>query len=669
MSATIRRAAFLAHRDQRRQRQAYARPTFWAGFNTSGVGNLDPSLTINSQTETPVFRYNGLDAADPTLPAWTYGDTLTLAGSGSDPTFDTGAPLLGAEDGSFQGAGGTAFQASGNSLGDITTEDVVLEFVGTVPTSAHTTIPRIAAHRALGTGWVFYRTTSNNAALYFSDGTNSAQVSSAVLVQQAWYHIIIFVDRSGSAQIYINGSASGSAVSFSSVGSITVAQPLTLCAESDLSNDGDGHVAYLAMWAAASWLDTHLQTTVAQERFRRLVGIWPQVADGTADPTVAQRATTAHLDKTEGSARKLYLVGKHWLRCCSRDDSQGVAVSGYLAEEAATNTCLRSQEFGTSPWAAVQCSISADALAAPDGAQTADTIVEDVSFTSSSCDVRQFISIVNTTKYVFSCWLKKSGRSWVRLLAAQATFAYAFYDIDTGATGTTSNVTDVGIEDWGNGWFRCWMKFTGDQSASTGFTIAPAEGDNDAVYDNLGSDSIHLWGAQLETAVDYPTSYVPTTSAAATRNKDELRYKGDDGNLGGAGSDQVGSMSAVQLLGDQDAATSGLVLSLSDGGSSADRISLYGRHTSDNALLEIAATGGSSASEQGTTDVDDGKVHHVGAAWITDNGRLLVDGSDEGKDTDVDIPDNLDRIDVGQYITGSNQLQGLISQLKIWRHE
>jgi hypothetical protein len=111
----------------------------------------DPGLTINGLTVMPTLRYRGKDATPTTWPAWGFGETLAIAGAGAAPTIGAGSNLLGANDAgpTFRGNGtapasGKIYQGSA-SLGNVTTEDIVLEIVGgyNIPASG-STYPQVA---------------------------------------------------------------------------------------------------------------------------------------------------------------------------------------------------------------------------------------------------------------------------------------------------------------------------------------------------------------------------------------------------------------------------------------------------------------------------------------------------------------------------------------------
>ena len=207
-----------------------------------------------------------------------------------------------------------------------------------------------------------------------------------------------------------------------------------------------------------------------------------------------------------------------------------LACKGLLIEEPRANICTYSEQFdNASGWTVTRSSISANVLdtLAPDGLNTADKLVEDTTASAS-----HFVSNVNpaitiTTVYTFSCYVKAAERTQVRLLLSNnfSPNPNAFFDLTNGTVLSSANtVSAPTITPAGNGWYRCSINGTSFASGNGSALIFTAVGGTSS-YTGNGTSGIYIWGAQLEAGA-FATSYIPTTSAALTRNADVATMTG-----------------------------------------------------------------------------------------------------------------------------------------------
>ena len=218
---------------------------------------------------------------------------------------------------------------------------------------------------------------------------------------------------------------------------------------------------------------------------------------------------------------------------------------GLLIEESRSNLMLYSEDFrnttdagSTRPWSYVRCGVTANSTASPDGTNNADALVEDSS-ASSTHYLQQFITknALNIA-YTFTCYVKKGSRDfvqfWIPGTSGGSNGVRATFDLATGAVGTSATIGSgwtlgaATISPAANGFYRCSLSFTSGTETTLFAWVMPCTSTSlsSVFYTGNGSNSLYVWGAQLEAGAS-PTSYIgPTTTAAVTRNADVATITG-----------------------------------------------------------------------------------------------------------------------------------------------
>jgi hypothetical protein len=216
---------------------------------------------------------------------------------------------------------------------------------------------------------------------------------------------------------------------------------------------------------------------------------------------------------------------------------------GLLLEAAATNI---SQNFyypaSSLRWnSGVQnATITPDVtILAPDG--TYNNIVrfkETTNNAATTASVYKPISGTANTQRCFSVYAKKKELKMMRLYFDGTTpvCGQVIYNLDLGTihiAQSPGNTDAWGIEDAGNGWWRCWFSGTVTGGQSTYYIhVDSADDFGNVSHQNTAGNGFYLWGPQMEYG-GAPTSYIYTDDSAVTRALDQCdavadtRY-GDD---------------------------------------------------------------------------------------------------------------------------------------------
>ena len=211
------------------------------------------------------------------------------------------------------------------------------------------------------------------------------------------------------------------------------------------------------------------------------------------------------------------------------------AVKGLLIEEARTNVALYSENFTHSYWKAYNAvTPTGNVAVAPDGNLTADRIAAKIASTNNGAFTNEDVP----TGGCVSVFAKADTVDWLGF--GQAGACWAYFDLANGVTGNKS--TTVGytsITAYPNGWYLCQAWGITTSWHRVLFSPKPTEGNGDpwSNVTNAIGDSVFLWGAQFEAGA-FPTSYIPTAGATATRARDRAEiptsafgYNNDKGSL------------------------------------------------------------------------------------------------------------------------------------------
>ncbi|QDO96735.1 hypothetical protein FNB15_05335 [Ferrovibrio terrae] len=298
------------------------------------------------------------------------------------------------------------------------------------------------------------------------------------------------------------------------------------------------------------------------------------------------------------------------------DTLNGGGGNDTLLGDGGSNLLLSSAGFeNTSAWArgpaGAQATITANAMAAPDGTTTADLL----SFSGGNHTVYQQVAhtVAQNDRITASVYLKQgtAAEAWMQIFMPGSVNqdSYVVLNFANGtvrtAGGAAGNLV-AGVEALANGWFRISGTLTNVDPATSGQIRVALVGADLAV--NV-TGSLYAWGAQLEPGAVAGT-YTPTTGAA-------VMATGDDTLNGGAGNDTLNGGAGNDIL---------------DGGIGAD--SMTGgtgddTYTVDNVgdSVSEAAGGGTDTVQSSLNYVLGNNVENLvllGAAGLSGTGNALA---------------------------------------------
>jgi hypothetical protein len=332
---------------------------------------------------------------------------------------------------------------------------------------------------------------------------------------------------------------------------------------------------------------------------------------------------------------------------------------GLLLEEARTNLVLQSEDLSTS-WTNINTSETTNAATAPDGTTTADKLAEAATTTEHS--IRQDSTSQAAGTYTFSIFAKAAERTFLQFAATGVLGGFrANFNIGNGTLGSSDPELIASIVSYGNGWYKCIVTRTTTATGAlrsqwnivTSSSAARVES-----YAGDGTSGLLLWGAQLETGA-FATSYIPTTTATATRALDVASITG--ANFSSWYNQTEGTVFGQFLRTASTNTQQGRVFSFSDG--------------SNTNALEIYQTGGSNPSAQITATTGQAlwtpSGFTVGTSikeilgYKLNNSNASFNGSAETLDTVCNIP-TVTQARIGDRQDGVRTLNGTIQRLTYW---
>ena len=328
---------------------------------------------------------------------------------------------------------------------------------------------------------------------------------------------------------------------------------------------------------------------------------------------------------------------------------------GVLVEPQSINLCLQSEDINTT-WIPINATPTQSTETTPDGDSTNKYIklVDDGSTGTGSVFVRQSITVSANTTYTASVFVKADQLSFLRLRARDydaTTDGVQYFGLSgAGSLGTAENLNDSSIEVYPNGWYRCSITWTqGASNTSFIFDINVAGSISSTIVDLDGTSSIFVWGAQVE-ASPIATSYIPTTTGAVTRLKDDIYLTSASSLIG-----QTEGTLFVEVDWQEISGVSQGIIGVNDN-SNNNRFLIYKAGANDT-LRMFARSNSVSVTDQGESSSAYTGVQKIAFAYKTNDFELYRNGSSISTDTGGSLASlaTLTNVDFGQFNDASLQ--------------
>jgi hypothetical protein len=530
--------------------------------------------------------------------------------------------------------GGARFAHASSSFFPLGTASYGISFDVKITTPPTSVAPIIAKWD--NTGALGFRISAAGDGMRFivGDGTSQFLVEDGSLPIGVWTRFVLIVDRAAGLLKSFSAHAAASSTALTKTGTHANAAFFTI---GDDTFSASGPVQLRNVWLYegaqiegftqaeldASWQHGKQATSPVLTTYSRASLVAPIVGDSAGDVVAKYRSGEVAMAYRSGFAHASKL--------------------GLLVEKAATNLALRSEQLDDAVWDKTNnITATANDGDAPDGTRTADKAAA----TAANGYYQQAITTTAAAAYTWSVWLKRSGGSDVagRL---------AIMDGVTELAGADYVATDE------------WRRYTVTATAADTTT----EG---RVRVNTSGEAVHVWGHQFE-AGSVASSYIPTTSVAATRAKTQcvLTNTGGDKYLKSV----RGEIEATFVIPNPGVGGQQNIFSAEDAGANVfDRMNLnvfsttqYNMNVHDTAgVLKInkitpAGLNGPLVVRNRWDSVNE-LAEHAG-----ENFDIFV-GATRSAGSAVTWTAGLlaTSLNFGQFVGGSNQLDGILARLRIW---
>jgi hypothetical protein len=333
-----------------------------------------------------------------------------------------------------------------------------------------------------------------------------------------------------------------------------------------------------------------------------------------------------------------------------------------LVEPSAQNLIKQSEAFNNAEWTPLGLNAFGSGSVAnstgttdPFGGTNSDYIQEN-SASGTHIALQINAGSVSGTNLTLSVFAKSAERTQINFLNNAGGGGNATFNLSAG-TATLGAGVSASIQNYGNGWYRCSLTYTPSTTGNFNVQIRLADASGNTSYTGTGTSGLYVFGAQLEVG-SVATSYIPTTTAAVTRNADVISVTGAVSGCIGQTEGTVYAEVDVRKLGIET-----YFIRIDDGG--ATNVMTLRKLDTNNVRSAITAP-----TTSGTINISSATftagILKIAFAYKSGEIALCVNGANLTANGTFSFSAPFSRISIGSNVTLGTELNDRIRSLAIY---
>lgn len=639
----------------------------WRGDRALRLANLEWKTHVEGKLTEPVFVYYGEECTGSTLPAHTYGSTLTTAGTGGDPLTARKCPISDADAMLF--TGGKYLECTTTSFADVGPgESLIIDGIIKTPAELTSGWKRVLSKEngVNGQGYQIPLEYSSGKHIlhgYVRDADTTTGCSSSFSIDSdAWLYFTFAYCYNTGLQVCVNRQAGTVVPVTGDTSSLSNSHKFILGADDGGGSKPDIAIGCLAMWKGAGLISSADISEWHNRRFDMLFGFDPDRTHMSFS-----RSTSIFVKKTEDDGNAYWhQLSPYFPAIETAQRPDGVLRTGLRSQRGFIYKQSYSEDMASWNQESQERFTWTEGSASP---------IYGVNWTGMQCAnnsntkyISQYTNAENVGSYYFiGAFYKKGTVDWAYLglhsFGASVLYVRQWFNVNTGAIGTAGGQLPAyaGMFQANDGWY-CWMADVTTEAGQLNGYLAPADTDGNWYTGGNGSDvQTYVTGCNIVEGIHFPPMYKRMADTAITTNQDWLYASGltmpDQGRV---------SASFIIPTYAKYLASAGRICRVVNDSSWNDFIEFISVGSDEKFAVQLTKDGAQQAYLYTFRDEIDGNEHSVTVRYKTNNAVLHRDGLlCNRKDTSITVPDGMNRLMLGTGFQNANADSVLITEAKI----